>query len=714
MNNTNEAFPQSLSSVCADCNFPQVNWISINKGVYLCDDCCSIHRSLGRHLSYIRSMQHQKWPHELKQMCESILQKNSNSIWEHELHYTKTSSQQQKFNTLRSPHLNTCNIQNKPRKPLPNDPQTPVKETYIKCKYQELAYTQRMNSGKDSPTVTVEDFSQQLHASARTNNLETCLRLLALGAQSSYLHPHRGSSPLHVSAQAGQMLQSELLFVYGADPCSLDKLGHTPEECARIAGHHGLADRLLEMQYECSDRLCFYLNEVLPDHKAGEHFIIPEVFRSREDELLRSPLQKLRTLNNCAFENLCQDMYDEVDRRETEKAWLLLSKGGGIPFLPNNCELNHLRNQSRQKLGLLSEEEFRQFVSDILLDAKRRQDLSVDLGPNSQSGGTLVPLSDSYNPLIPQTDNEYDLVPEEFRQMFKGSDSTNDDRESSMETTPLADSVQSVDPVFPVVNSSEEYKRLEICYQQCLTQISSVEGNVSDLQETVKRMEAKLEQVLDGQQAVLSPTQFSPTHSDNQFSKGNANISNKKNANSTIYNLTSRQSQHSLNSSNQRHTMVESSTPQRRERPTKQSRNTAFAAPLTSPISPIETDLKLDDNALMQLISRLVEQISFLMDSIRGSQHDQLVSRVNSIVSLSQDMQQLFPPECHSIGVLPLLTKLQNSTSLLKSLSLVGTADQPLDTNKLISLVIDVSNAAKRLVAAFTDKTNVGRVVSSV
>ena len=341
----NESLFQPLSTLCADCNFPQVNWISINKGVYLCDDCCSIHRSLGRHLSYVRSIQHQRWPDGLMKMCESMLQKNSNSIWEHELHYTKTSSQQ-KFNTLKSQHHSTCVVQNKPRKPLPNDPQTPVKENYIKSKYQDLAYTQKINSGKDSPTVTVEDFSQQLHASARTNNLETCLRLLSLGAQPSYPHPHRGSSTLHVSAQAGQVEQSELLFVYGADPCSLDKLGHTPEECARISGHHGLADRLLEMQYECSDRLCFYLNELLPDHKAGEHFIIPDVFKGSEEAILRSPMQKLRTLNNLAFEDLCQDVFDEVDRRETEKALLLLSKGGGIPFLPNNCDLKQKQTET--------------------------------------------------------------------------------------------------------------------------------------------------------------------------------------------------------------------------------------------------------------------------------------------------------------------------------------------------------------------------------
>ncbi len=43
----------------------------------------------------------------------------------------------------------------------------------------------------------------------------------------------RGTTPLHVASQAGQAMVVELLVVNGADPSRLDRLGHTPEECAR-------------------------------------------------------------------------------------------------------------------------------------------------------------------------------------------------------------------------------------------------------------------------------------------------------------------------------------------------------------------------------------------------------------------------------------------------------------------------------------------------
>ena len=59
----------------------------------------------------------------------------------------------------------------------------------------------------------------------------------ALGLLCHYLSiiitQDRGNTPLHVAAQAGQAMQVELLVVNGADPSTLDRLGHTSEECAR-------------------------------------------------------------------------------------------------------------------------------------------------------------------------------------------------------------------------------------------------------------------------------------------------------------------------------------------------------------------------------------------------------------------------------------------------------------------------------------------------
>ena len=53
-----------------------------------------------------------------------------------------------------------------------------------------------------------------------------------------FLSPQeKGTTPLHVAAKAGQVLQAELLVVYGADPGAPDINGRTPMDYARYHIH---------------------------------------------------------------------------------------------------------------------------------------------------------------------------------------------------------------------------------------------------------------------------------------------------------------------------------------------------------------------------------------------------------------------------------------------------------------------------------------------
>ncbi|CAI5650395.1 ARF GTPase-activating protein GIT2a isoform X7 [Oreochromis niloticus] len=350
------------TEVCADCCVPEPRWASVNRGVLICDECCSVHRSLGRHSSQVRHLTHTPWPPTQLQMVQTLYNNGANSIWEHSL-------------------LDPASVTSGKRKANPQDKLHPNKSEFIRAKYQMLAFVHRMPCREDDSS-TAKDLSKQLHSSVRTGNLETCLRLLTLGAQANFFHPEKGSTPLHVAAKVGQVSQVELLTVYGADPGAPDSSGKTPIDCAREAGHNDLADRLVEIQYELTDRLAFYLCGRKPDHKSGQHFIVPQMADSSADlsELAKAAKKKLQSLSNHLFEELAMDVYDEVDRRETDAVWLatqnhstLVTETTVVPFLPVNPEYSSTRNQGRQKLARFNAHEFATLVIDILSEAKRRQ-----------------------------------------------------------------------------------------------------------------------------------------------------------------------------------------------------------------------------------------------------------------------------------------------------------------------------------------------------
>ncbi|XP_032561951.1 ARF GTPase-activating protein GIT2 isoform X4 [Chiroxiphia lanceolata] len=387
------------SEVCADCSAQDPCWASINRGILICDECCSVHRSLGRHISQVRHLKHTPWPPTLLQMVETLYNNGANSIWEHSL-------------------LDPASVMSGRRKASPQDKVHPNKAEFIRAKYQMLAFVHRLPCREDD-SVTAKDLSKQLHSSVRTGNLETCLRLLSLGAQANFFHPEKGNTPLHVAAKAGQTLQAELLTVYGADPGTQDSSGKTPVDYARQGGHHELAERLVEIQYELTDRLAFYLCGRKPEHKNGQHFVIPQMADSLDvSELAKAAKKKLQSLSNHLFEELAMDVYDEVDRRETDAVWLatqnhstLVTETTVVPFLPVNPEYSSTRNQGRQKLARFNAHEFATLVIDILSDAKRRQQGNPLTGSKENVELILKSISNQHSSESQDNDQpDYDSV----------------------------------------------------------------------------------------------------------------------------------------------------------------------------------------------------------------------------------------------------------------------------------------------------------------
>ncbi|XP_026780043.1 ARF GTPase-activating protein GIT1 isoform X1 [Pangasianodon hypophthalmus] len=467
------------SEVCADCSAPDPGWSSINRGVLICDECCSVHRSLGRHISIVKHLRHSGWPPSLLQMVQTLASNGANSIWEHSL-------------------LDPAQVQSGRRKPNPQDKVHPTKSEFIRAKYQMLAFVHKLPC-RDDDGVTSKDLSKQLHSSVRTGSLETCLRLLSLGAQANFFHPEKGTTPLHVAAKAGQVLQAELLVVYGADPGAPDINGRTPMDYARQAGQVELAERLVECQYELTDRLAFYLCGRRPDHKNG-HYIIPQMAdRARPkcptqsldlSELAKAAKKKLQALNNRLFEELAMDVYDEVDRRENDAVWLttqnhstLVTERSAVPFLPVNPEYSATRNQGRQKLARFNAREFATLIIDILSDAKRRQ----------QGKGLTSPAEPLDVSQADDDQHDYDSVAsdEDTDSEITAQNNTNaqrNNRAKSMDSSDLSDG-----PI--TLQEYLEVKKALASSEAKVQQLMKVNNNLSEelrrLQKEISRMQTE-------------------------------------------------------------------------------------------------------------------------------------------------------------------------------------------------------------------------------
>ncbi|XP_006870512.1 PREDICTED: ARF GTPase-activating protein GIT2 isoform X3 [Chrysochloris asiatica] len=673
------------SEVCADCSGPDPSWASVNRGTFICDECCSVHRSLGRHISQVRHLKHTPWPPTLLQMVETLYNNGANSIWEHSL-------------------LDPASIMSGRRKANPQDKVHPNKAEFIRAKYQMLAYVHRLPC-RDDDSVTAKDLSKQLHSSVRTGNLETCLRLLSLGAQANFFHPEKGNTPLHVASKAGQILQAELLAVYGADPGTQDAGGKTPVDYARQGGHQELAERLVEIQYELTDRLAFYLCGRKPDHKNGQHFIIPQMADRRLSldlsELAKAAKKKLQSLSNHLFEELAMDVYDEVDRRETDAVWLatqnhstLVTETTVVPFLPVNPEYSSTRNQGRQKLARFNAHEFATLVIDILSDAKRRQ-----------QGSPLSSSKDNVELILKTINNQHSVESQDNDQ--PDYDSVASDEDTDLETTTTKANRQKLQTL-QSENSNLRKQATTTIYQ---VQTGSEHTDTSNHSSLKRRPSARgsrpmsMYETGSGQKPYLPMGEVNhPEESRMRLQPFPAHTSRLEKQNSTPesdYDNTPNDMEPDDTGSSRKgrqRSMLwlgDSSSPNAAE---------PHAAP--SPALPSTEDV-------IRKTEQITKNIQELLRAAQENKHDSYVPCSERIHVAVTEMAALFPKKPKSDLVRTSLRLLTSSAYRLQSecrKTLSGDSGSPTDiqlvTQQVIQCAYDIAKAAKQLVTITTKENN--------
>jgi hypothetical protein len=78
--------------ICADCDAKCPRWASVNLGIFLCYNCAGIHRGLGTHISYIKSINLDEWKDDMVKNMINHGNEKVNKKYEANLNIIKPTS----------------------------------------------------------------------------------------------------------------------------------------------------------------------------------------------------------------------------------------------------------------------------------------------------------------------------------------------------------------------------------------------------------------------------------------------------------------------------------------------------------------------------------------------------------------------------------------------------------------------------------------------
>lgn len=201
------------NSACADCGQAPSEWVSINIGCFLCIECSGIHRSLGVHVSKVRSLTLDSWEMPLLLLLRDHLGNDViNSIWEHTIPPGWT----------------------KPTATATHD----EKLKWIKAKYHFHGFAEFSD-------LHSHEITERLIRGGTDGNLQELMWCLAHGADVNSRNAQRETA-LHAAASRGDAPCCDYLILNGASLVLADVNGKLPYDAAKAGGYEAVKLTLMQ------------------------------------------------------------------------------------------------------------------------------------------------------------------------------------------------------------------------------------------------------------------------------------------------------------------------------------------------------------------------------------------------------------------------------------------------------------------------------------
>ncbi|KAG0212544.1 Arf-GAP with coiled-coil, ANK repeat and PH domain-containing protein 2 [Mortierella sp. GBA30] len=187
------------NEVCADCKSLSPMWASVNHGTVLCIECSGIHRSLGVHVSKVRSLNLDKWETETVGIMLKLGNERTNKIFEAKI------------------------LEGEEERAVSVNSDRAEKERFIIAKYMKKEFLDTDSEKRDFLTRTVhEAFWDAMDVSDYCE----ALRCLALGANIDHRNDDFGSmTALHRAIVRRDDIAVEFLFQWFCDINAVDAEG---------------------------------------------------------------------------------------------------------------------------------------------------------------------------------------------------------------------------------------------------------------------------------------------------------------------------------------------------------------------------------------------------------------------------------------------------------------------------------------------------------